>query len=133
MIIPGMTKEEFRDFFKGLGTAGYWSINSESEKDKYGLLKNLNAIRIAKKAGLVPNIELKFAKDDRDRTSLQDAITVVLKKGKLKIAPLELQIAYKEKILCSEKDLEDATHLLEGFKEELNKELLEKYRIELEK
>lgn len=81
----------------------------------------------------MPNIELKFAKDDLDRTSLQDAITVVLKKGKLKIAPLELQIAYKEKILCSEKDLEDATHLLEVFKEELNKELLEKYRIELEK
>ena len=133
IIIPEMPDQRFRKFFRELETAGYWSINAPSERTNYELLKTHHAMRIAKKGKLVPNIELKFSKDDLDRTSLRDAVTVILKEGSLKVSPLELQIAYKEKILCSERDIEDAKHLFEVFREKLNISLLEKYRTELEK
>lgn len=132
VVIPGMPVSKFKTFFRELEKAGYWSINAPSEKANYELLKSRHSMRIAKKGELVPNIELKFAKDELDRTSLRDALTVILKEGELKISPLELQIAYKEKILRSEKDLEDANHLFEVFKGNLNLSLLEKYRLELE-
>lgn len=132
VIIPKMAEPTFGKFFKVLEKAGYWSINAPSERTNYELLKSRHSMRIARKGDLVPNIELKFAKDDLDRTSLKDALTVVLKNGTLRISPLELQIAYKEKILRSEKDLEDAKHLFDVFKGKLNLSLLEKYRQELE-
>jgi len=134
VIIPEMAEENFKKLLKGTGKAGYWPINSPNEKTNYELLKSKHSIRIARKNELVPNIELKFAKNGPDKASLNDALTVELRKNKtLKIAPLELQIAYKEKILCSDKDIEDAEHLLEVFRGRLNMQLLEKYRIELGK
>lgn len=133
VIIPGMAEPAFRKFFKELETAGYWSINAPSEKTNYELLKSRHSMRIARKGELVPNIELKFAKDELDGISLNGALAVILKKGTIRISPLELQIAYKEKILGSDKDAEDAKHLFEVFKGSLDLPLLEKYRAELGK
>jgi hypothetical protein len=52
--------------------------------------------------------------------------------GRIKISNIELQIAYKEKVLKSDKDLEDAKHLEMVFKDRMNNKLLEKYRKMLE-
>lgn len=133
VVIPGLSAAKFSVLFKELESKGYWSINAASEKTNYELLKTRHSMRIARKGELVPNVELKFAKDDLDGASLRDAVTVILSEGTLQVSPLELQIAYKEKILGSEKDLEDAKHLFEVFKGSLNIALLEKYRKELGK
>lgn len=50
---------------------------------------------IAQKNQVIPNIELKFLKDDIDRCVLRDRLYVRIAEGDLSISPLEIQIAYK--------------------------------------
>jgi len=59
---------------------------------------------------------------------LGDNLTAKLPIGSIKISRIEQQIAYKELILGSQKDMEDARHLEIVLKDEINKELLERYR-----
>jgi len=131
VLIPSMPREIFERFLEKLKADGFWIVNSDSTEGSFELLESYHSIRIARDQKIVPNIELKFVKDDADRESLSNALTVKMGEYELKISPLELQIAYKEEILKSEKDLEDAKHLFEVFKDELDLSLIEKYRTEL--
>jgi len=78
---------------------------------------------IAQKNQVIPNIELKFLKDDIDRCVLRDRLYVRIAEGDLSISPLEIQIAYKL-FLGSEKDIEDALYLWEIFKDHLDRDCL---------
>ena len=84
----------------------YECLNTADVTDAYSnYLLNNTAVRFAKKEQFIPNIELKFVKDDVDYYSLTEAIEVVVNGNTLNISPLELQIAYKM-FLCSENDLD---------------------------
>lgn len=76
-------------------------------------------IRIAKKGQFIPNIELKFLKDDVDRHVLENRTAVNLPGASLSISPIDIQIAYKV-YLGSDKDIEDAVYLWEIFKPDLD-------------
>ena len=77
-----------------------------------------------------PNFELKFPKSKYNIYSLKHKITVVLNGESLNTSELELQIAFKLK-LGSDKDFEDARHLFNVFKNNLNNALLRKQISEL--
>ena len=62
-----------------------------------------------------------------DDLTLKKAITVTLGKEELRTSPLELQIAFKEKVLKSPKDMEDAEHLRMVAKGHLDEGLLKAY------
>jgi len=117
-------KKEFKDFFSVLEKKGYWLINAAIE-DADEMFKE-NAVRIAKKGKIIPNIEMKVAKTEIDNIALNERIKVCLGKHALYISPLELQIAYKL-FLSSEKDIEDARHLFNIFSEKLQKEKIIEY------
>ena len=53
--------------------------------------------------------------------ALKNKIEVVLRKRSIFVSPLELQIAYKEEVLKSKKDIEDALHLREVFEDVIDK------------
>jgi hypothetical protein len=74
------------------------------------MLLNRMGIRIAKKDQFIPNIELKFLKDDIDRSVLRDRVEVNLSGVRVYISPIDIQIAYKM-YLGSQKDIEDALYL----------------------
>jgi hypothetical protein len=63
-----------------------------------------------------------------DGITLEKTLTVKLPKGQLCISHLELQIAFKEIILKSPKDLEDARHIRNVAKGYLDDKLIQKYR-----
>jgi len=86
------------------------------------------AVRFAKKDTTIPNIELKWSKHKYDSVALENTINVKLSKENLKISHLELQIAFKEEILKSPKDMEDARHLRKVAESYLDKKLINKYR-----
>ncbi|MBU3967938.1 MAG: hypothetical protein KKG76_11305 [Euryarchaeota archaeon] len=88
------------------------------------------AIRIAKKGNFIPNIELKFVKNDLDRYSLDHRKHVKIADRSLYLSPLELQIPYKL-FLGSEKDIEDARFLFKLFKDNLNIVLLKMFLTKL--
>jgi dihydroorotase len=71
-------------------------------------------------------------KNSLEKNTIKTSLDVLMPTGKIKISSIELQIAYKEKVLKSDKDLEDAKHLETVFKDKINNKLLEKYRGMLE-
>ena len=54
------------------------------------------------------------------KSSLQERINVITKEGNIKISSLERQIAFKRYYLKSDKDLEDAKHIEEVFKKDID-------------
>ena len=89
------------------------------------------ALRFALREALIPNVEFKFARTELQKYAIDHAYQVILvNRGAIRIAPLELQIAYKLK-LGSEKDISDAVFLYALFEEALSEEELERWAREL--
>ncbi len=127
IIIPTIEKEVFKEFYIVLKKERYWVLNSEDFDDIYDLIKSGHGIRIAENKNISPNIELKFAKGEFDNISLREKIKARINNFELNISNLELQIAYKEEVLKSNKDIEDARHLRE-INKNLNLDLIENYK-----
>lgn len=128
ILIGKMTQENFRALYSDLMKKGYWCINAKTSGRAFEMIKDGIGIRFAKRNDLIPNAEVKFAKNKLEDETLDDNLTVVLPTGKIKISRIEQQIAYKEIVLGSQKDVEDARHLGIIFKGKMNKKLLEEYR-----
>ncbi len=122
LLVPEINEREFQRLWEKIYGNGFECINTSKEKEAIDMLKE-HAIRFARTGQPLPNIEFKKIKNDLDKYSFKNKIKVILNKGKLYISPFEMQIAYKL-FLGSEKDLEDAKHLYDIFKEKLNKEEL---------
>ncbi|MBI2574361.1 hypothetical protein HYV82_00570 [Candidatus Woesearchaeota archaeon] len=133
IIIPELPKEKLASLFDELTKSGYWFLNSSKMDDVYDLLTSKASARAAIDGEISPNFELKFEKTRTDRLALKNKLRVIMGENHLFTAPLELQILYKEKVLKSFKDLEDATHLRVVFSKYLNSKEFELYRGVIEK
>ena len=67
-------------------------------------------------------------KNEIDELTLNKTITVKIGKEELVISHLELQIAFKEAVLKSPKDIEDARHIRNVAKGHLDEGLIEQYK-----
>lgn len=128
LFIKHLEKEKFIKLYHELKEAGFWCLNAESDDDVYSYLKDNIAVRFANRGQAIPNLEVKFPKTRLDNDAFADAIDVETTEGVIKISSLEKQIAFKKYYLGSDKDLEDAKHLEELFKEYLDKEKIKKYK-----
>jgi len=127
MIIPKIEKTVFLKLFKDL-SKNFECLNSSKPEELYDeYLCNNTAIRFSYKEKPIPNIELKFAKNEIDYESLKKKIRVQMGQKELFVSPIELQIAFKEIVLCSDKDMEDALHLRTVFEKNLNTIKLKEY------
>jgi hypothetical protein len=132
IIVEKMSKNRFYDFYSDLQKNGYWCVNIENKDEILRMLLDNLAVRFAKKPNIIPNVEFKFVKNSLEENVIKTSLDVIMSSGRIKISNIELQIAYKEKVLKSDKDLEDAKHLEMVFKDRMNNKLLEKYRKMLE-
>ncbi|MFH1249071.1 MAG: hypothetical protein V1660_02875 [archaeon] len=121
MLVPDMNKEDFRKKWKEILSHGFECINTSKPEEAYNMLKE-HAIRFFRGVPL-PNMEFKTIKNDIDRYSFENRLKINLGGEAIYISPIEMQIAYKL-FLGSDKDIEDAKHLYEIFKEKLNNALL---------
>jgi len=110
---------------KRLQEVGYWGSAMPLD-DLHETLADDLPVRIAEEGHRVPNVELKFASDEDDRTSLDNAISVRLGGETLRVGSLEFQIAYKLD-MGAQKDYEDALYLHEVTGQSLNRTALEEY------
>ncbi len=117
-IIRYIDRDTFASFYQRLSRDGYYFLNTEDVTGLYEMLEEGLRVRIAKEDTIIPNIELKFVKDDFDRYSIDNRLEVVLGEKRLFISPIELQIPYKL-YLCSDKDIEDAIYLWDIFSEKI--------------
>jgi len=111
IIIPRIDYPNFSNLVEDLKDASFWCLQAERKKDIYEYFKDRVAVRFAKRSNVIPNIELKCAKNKADNIALEDTITIKVGRSELIISNLELQVAFKENVLKSPKDLEDARHL----------------------
>ena len=110
MLIPEINEEEWTEIHQALEEAGYQCINA-SVQDSFSYLNDNIAVRFAPKGKPIPNMEILFAKDGVQKLALSEKMTAIIGNDKIFISNLELQIAYKEIVLGSPKDMEDARHL----------------------
>lgn len=133
MFIKKMPFEEFAKLYEEIKKNGFWCINAEKEEEIYNYLKDGLAIRFARENKAIPNFEVKFPKNKIDEETFSDCIKVTLKEGEIKISSLERQIAFKRYYLKSDKDIEDAMHIEEVFKEKIDNKKIEELKKEIEK
>lgn len=131
VISKEMDKRTFLELHDDLAGRGYEFLNPEDASGLYEMLEEGLAIRISKTRRVIPNIELKFTKDDFDTYSLSHRLKVTLNKEILYLNPIEMQIPYKL-WLSSEKDIEDALYLWDIFKERIDKGSMKMLMAELE-
>lgn len=131
VFIEHIDKKTFVNFYNNLVRNNYYFLNPETENDLYEMLTEKLGIRAAKKDAIIPNIEMKFIKDDVDSFTLKSHVKVILnKKFSFFISPIEVEIPYKL-YLGSEKDIEDALYLWDIFLEHLDKKLMNRFMNEL--
>ncbi len=127
IIIPKMSYPDFQKLLSDLKTR-FYCLNAEKDEDIYDYVTSKVAVRFAKKDTVIPNVELRFTKNKYDRIALNNSILYQVNDHKIKISQLELHIAFKEKVLKSPKDIEDAKHVREVAKEHLDLNLITRYK-----
>jgi hypothetical protein len=128
IIIPRIDFSTFKQLYNDLKKNNFYCLNAEEEKIVYSYLEDNLAVRFAKIDTMIPNIEMKWTKNKFDKIALEKTIDVRIKNETLHISHLELQIAFKEEVLKSPKDLDDAEHIKDVAKEYLDNKLIQKYK-----
>ena len=128
ILVPVMDDFAWNKIYADLIKNDYYCINSEGSKDSYNCLNDGIAVRFAPEDVVLPNMEVLFAKEKVQKIALETAINVTIGKDNFIISNIELQIAYKEKVLKSPKDIEDARHLRMVLGKAINTQELKKYQ-----
>ena len=128
VIIPKINVKTFDKLYRDIKNHNFYCLNTEESSDVFEYLEEGLAVRFAYEGTIIPNVELKWVKHRFDQLSFEKTITVNLGTDHLRISNLELQIAFKEEVLKSPKDLEDADHIREVAKTYLDDILIQKYK-----
>lgn len=125
VLIENINEETAEELAETLKQEGFWGA-AMPLSSMYEMLSNGDNIWVAPEDQVTPHLEVKFARDEFDRASLENTITARIGGETIPIGPLELQIAYKLH-LGAQKDLEDAVHLYTLFEESLSVARLEEW------
>jgi len=130
IFIEKLTIARFKGLWEELSKK-FECINASDFKSAYEdyLLKG-TAIRFSKSKSYIPNMEVKFPKNELDEWTIKNKRKVILNREMLFISPLELQIPFKL-FLGSEKDIEDARYLYKLFKDNIDAGLLKEFNRKL--
>ena len=64
LFIDYMDRDTFRSFAGELLARGFYFLNSDDVGEIYSMLRDGLAVRIAEEERIIPNVEMKFKKDD---------------------------------------------------------------------
>ena len=78
-------------------------------------------------------MEIKFAKDELDLYQLATKVKLPLTGLEVWFSSIEMNIAFKEEYLKSDKDLEDAQHLRIVYKNKLNEDTINKIKKDIKR
>lgn len=109
VLIERIDEETADELAATLDEMGFWEP-AMPLTSIYEMLDTGDNIWVAPEDQITPHLEVKLARDEFDRASLNNSITAPIGGEAIPIGPFELQIAYKL-YLGAQKDLEDAVHL----------------------
>ncbi len=120
MILEPISKEQFVQLHKDLLGEGFISIQDCPPEELYDdYLKENTSIRYHAEENPLPDMEVKLAKDFLDLYQLKMRQKIPFTEVDVWFSSIEMNIAFKEEYLKSEKDLEDARHLRITYKESI--------------
>lgn|SRR3989338_203110 len=125
MIIPKLEQKKFFELHTDLRKSGFGCMQSERGEEVYGYLKEGLSVRYTWKDKPIPEMELKFSKDVLDEYQLKTRQKLPFTGTSLWFSSIEMNVAFKEAYLKSEKDLEDAKHLRMVYKGQLKEQEIE--------
>jgi len=139
MVIEKLSFEKFKKLHEELVENDFECIQTnDANKIFEDYLSKGDSVRYTQKGEMLPEMELKFAKDEIDNFQLDSRMKIDFTGLNVYFPKIEEAIAFKEEYLKSEKDLEDAKHLriiyedkldenyINNFKEKINKIKMEK-------
>ncbi len=128
IFIKRISKEKFIEMHNDLIENDFWCLNSNNVNTIFNYIDEGVAIRFARGKIPLPNIEVKFPKDELDKNVFNDFLVVKIPVGEMNISSLERHIAFKKYFLGDDKDNEDALHVEELFREDIDYEKVKKLR-----
>jgi len=123
MIIERIPAEKFIEFHRELVDKGFMCVQSEDPMVIYNeYLSRGNSIRYVLRSEdmFPPEMEVKFPKDELDEEQLAKRVKFPFTKLDIYFSSIESNIAFKEELLKSDKDIEDAKHLRFIYKEKID-------------
>lgn len=128
MITEKVSFEKFNKIFDDLINNNFECIQTLQPKEAYDYLQDNTSIRFVRKNQFLPEMELKFAKDNLDKYQLDTKTKLEITGLDIWFININVNIAFKEELLKSPKDLEDARHLRIVFSEKVNEEEISKVK-----
>ncbi|MCX6799516.1 MAG: hypothetical protein NTW59_05485 [Candidatus Diapherotrites archaeon] len=137
LIIEKISPQKFLALHNDAVKAGFECLQGTNHERLFNdYLKENQSLRYAKKGQFVPEIELKLSKDALDEKQLNERTKLPLAGLPFYFSTIETNIAFKEELLKSPKDLEDARHLRIIYSEKIDeakisgiKRLIRKFRL----
>ena len=137
IIIRPISKNDFLRLNDDLLRNDFLAMQSDDANELFNsyLSKGLS-VRYTEKGSFVPEMELKFAKDELDEYQFKTKVKLPLTGLDIWFSSINMNVAFKEELLKSEKDLEDARHLRIVYKELVDekeitkiKKMIKRYRL----
>jgi hypothetical protein len=121
LIVEEMTKDTFEKFFKDIYKHKFECVQGDDPELIWNLyLKSKDTIRFVRKGTEMPDMEFKFPKTEADRVALLTRKKLPLTGLSVYFGSIESTIAFKEHLLKSPKDIDDAKHLRLIYSKEIN-------------
>lgn len=129
VIVERISEEEFSRLHEDLVEGGFESVQNANANTLYNsyLLED-TSIRYVREGTLIPDMEVKLAKDEIDEYQLENRVKLPLTETDFYFSSPETNIAFKEEYLKSDKDLEDARHLRIIYEEQLDEKEIQKIK-----
>jgi len=134
MIIEKISKEDFVKLHNELIKNNFVCMQSDDPVEIYDSYLNAKInIRYTNKNELVPQMEIKFPKDDLDEYQIETRIKIPLTGLDIWFSSINMNIAFKEEYLKSDKDLEDARHLRIVYEDKIDEDEIKKIKEKIRK
>ncbi|MBI2499238.1 hypothetical protein HYV88_03270 [Candidatus Woesearchaeota archaeon] len=133
IIIERLDELKFYKLHNDLLKKGFVCVQADDAKTVCDYLKDNLSVRYIKKGTFVPEMEVKFTKDSLDEYQIQTRKKLPLSGLDIYFSTIEMNIASKEELLKSEKDMEDAKHLREVYSDEIDENEINKIKKEIKR
>ena len=131
MIIERLSEEKFILLHNELVTAGFECVQSSDSKELYEYLVNNEGLRYvwAGRDLFPPEMEVHFSKDRLDDFQLETRQKIEFVGVDIWFSSIDMNIAFKEELLKSDKDIEDANHLRRVYKDSISEQNINKIKL----
>jgi hypothetical protein len=136
MIIEKISKDKFFNLHEDLIKNGFQCIQSDNSNIIFMryLSDGISVRYVWKSEGhFPPEMEIKLAKDELDEEQIKNRVKFPLTGLNIYFSSIENNIAFKEELLKSDKDLEDARHLRIIYKGEISEKEIERIKDKIKK